>query len=642
MILIRLTARQKLQLFGCLLSMITLVFVTLAFISYDLNIAKNNLSEGLIQQSDLVGKAISDKLVNPDQVKLSETLSDYSTSFFLSGMWIYSADGMLLAEYNPRQLKNILTLKSPSSQVFFKGDSAGVVRNIYDGDKLIGRLIIVSSTQAITYDALIHITVLLIVALLSIICARLFPFEGELGQKSAYQTGIKIAGDLLKVVDDKEVQEKLKLYDLLTHLPNRTLFITQVESMLTESKPHDKRYALILIGLNNFKAINNTYGHEVGDYLLQALAKRLIRCLGKNDVLARVTGDEFSMLIERTPDRHDLKGTVQEILDVLSASFLIDDHDILIVSSLGVSIYPEDADNIHALFLHAAIALYHSKRSERNVFKFYTQEMNMEVQTRQRTELLLRNAMTNGEFLLFYQPKINVKTGAISGAEALLRWHNTELGWVPSTEFISISEDNGMIVPLGRWVLKTACEQAKKWHDMGFHDLKISVNISGHQFRTGDLVKEIAKILSETLLPPNFLDLEITESVLMDNMERSNLRLKVLKAMGITLSIDDFGTGYSSLSYLRRLPIDAIKIDQSFISHVCNNAEDASIVKAIVVMSKSLKIITVAEGVETQDQMDFLVQAGVDELQGYHFSHPLTAVEFAALLKESASKILSL
>lgn len=642
MILIRLSARQKLQLFGSILSMVVLVLVIVAHVSYDLNIEKNNLSRVLIQQTDVIGKGISDKLAIPDQLKILEALNIYSASIVSSGVWVYSADGTLLAEYNPLQLKNFLTRKSPTSRVIFKSDLAGVARNIYNGDTLVGHLIIVASTQTITYGAIIQIIVLLIVTLLSIISARLFIFESAPDETNDYQTGIKMAGDLLRVVDDKEVKEKLKLYDLLTHLPNRTLFMTQVESVLFESSLHDKRYALILVGLNNFKVINNTYGHEVGDYLLQALAKRLIQCAGKNDVLARITGDEFAMLIERTPERHDLKQAIQGILDLLSANFLIDEHDILIVSSIGVSLYPEDADNVHALLLHAAIALYHAKRSDRNIFKFYTKEMNAEVQSRQRTELLLRNAMTNSEFQLFYQPKMDVKTGAISGAEALLRWHNPELGWVPSTEFIRISEENGTIVPLGRWALKTACEQAKRWHDMGFHNFKIGVNISSHQFRTGDLVKEVAKILSDTNLPPNCLNLEITESVLMDNMERSSLRLKVLKAMGVTLSIDDFGTGYSSLSYLRRLPIDSIKIDQSFINHVCSNAEDASIVKAIVVMSKSLKIDTVAEGVENQDQMDFLVQIGVDELQGFHFSYPLAAAAFSALLKESAAKILSL
>lgn len=478
------------------------------------------------------------------------------------------------------------------------------------------------------------------IVLLAAVSARLFPAKRK-HSKDKYQIGIEAASNLL-VLDDKQLQERLKLFDLLTHLPNRTLFMTQAETTLNQAKIDNKQYAVILIGLNNFKAVNNTYGHEVGDYLLQAIAQRLIRCLSEHDVLARVTGDEFAMLVQRTPGRQELKKTVQDILDNLATNFVIDEYDIVLVASIGVSLFPEDADDINTLLLHASVALYHSKRSDRNVFRFYTQEMNMEVQTRQRTEFLLRNALANNEFLLFYQPIINVKTGMICGAEALLRWNNKELGWVPSSEFIAIAEDNGSIAPLGRWVLKTACDQAKKWHDMGFNDLKVAINISVHQFRTGDLIKEIAKILSDTKIPPNTIDLEITESVLMDNMERSNLRLKVLKAMGISLSIDDFGTGYSSLSYLRRLPIDTIKIDRSFISHIKNNAEDASIVKAIVLMSKSLRISTVAEGVETQEQLDFLVQLGVDELQGYFFSHPLTADEFTEMLKQSSAKIISL
>lgn len=619
--------------------MIAIVLVTLAYISYDVNTAKKNLSNELIYHSEMIRKNIADKLIKPDPIQLNQVLQDFSTHKFISGVWIYTEDDKLLAEYNPHQLKNVLSVNSPRSRVVFKGETASLASNVYSGDKNIGRIDVVFSTEFIIYHGIHEIIMILIIVLLSMITARLFPFSNVITPKNEYQSGIKMANTLLTEVDEKHIQEKLKLYDLLTHLPNRTLFTTQVETMLAELEKSDKKFALVLIGFNNFKVINNTYGHEIGDYLLQSLAKRLMRCLAKNDLLARVSGDEFAMLIERTPEKSDLKRTVQEVLNILSANYMIDEHDILLLSSIGVSTYPEDSDNIHSLFLHASIALYHAKRSDRSSFRFYTQEMNMEVQSKQRTEILLKNAMANAEFLIFYQPKINVKTGVICGAEALLRWHNPELGWVPSLEFISISEENGSIIPLGRWVLKNACEQAQKWHHMGFKDLKISVNISGHQFSTGDLVKEIAKILRDTQLLPNTLDLEITESVLMDNMERSNLRLKVLKAMGLTLSIDDFGTGYSSLSYLRRLPIDAVKIDQSFISNISTNLEDASIVKAIVVMCKSLKIQTIAEGVETREQTEFLTQLGVDEFQGFYFSHPLTADEFTELLAKNAGKI---
>ena len=272
---------------------------------------------------------------------------------------------------------------------------------------------------------------------------------------------------------------------------------------------------------------------------------------------------------------------------------------------------------------------------------FYTHEMNNEVQARQRMELLLRSAISNSEFTLFYQPKIDARTGKIVGAEALLRWYNTELGWVPSAEFIPIAEESGMIVTIGQWVLKEACQQIKQWHEVGFKHVKMSVNLSGQQFRTGDLVREIAKVLLETGLAPQTLDLEITESVLMDNMERSALRLKVLKAMGITISIDDFGTGYSSLSYLRRFPIDTLKIDKSFINNICLNAEDATIVKAIIAMAKELKIKTIAEGVETKEQAKYLITQDIDELQGFYYAKPMNSSDFTSRLKLDTAKIIS-
>jgi EAL domain-containing protein (putative c-di-GMP-specific phosphodiesterase class I) len=329
------------------------------------------------------------------------------------------------------------------------------------------------------------------------------------------------------------------------------------------------------------------------------------------------------------------------ILELLGANFIIKSHNILFSASMGISLFPDDAVNIEELFLHADTALYHTKQSGRNGFAFYTPEMNHQIQARQRMEMLLRVAIAKNDLIVLYQPKISSRTGRICGAEALVRWYHPDLGWISPTEFIPVAEESGLIVPLGHWVLKKVCEKIKTWHQMGFNHLKISVNLSAYQFRKGDIVEDIAKILWESQIAPYSLDLELTESVLMENTEKCVLMLEVLKSMGITISVDDFGTGYSSLSYLRRFPIDALKIDKSFIRNITSDPEDLSIVKAIIAMAKGLKIKIIAEGVETKEQAKYLLEQEVDELQGYFISLPLTEDELTEKLQEDTAQLIA-
>lgn len=463
-----------------------------------------------------------------------------------------------------------------------------------------------------------------------------------LNEKAQLIHYVAVFSDITQFKQTEDELQYLTHYDTLTSLPNRSLFMTQLDLEIKKAKAGKGRFALVVLGIDNFKVLNDSYGYEIGDVILQSVATRLSRSVQNRDLVARITGDEFAMIIQDVEDSMQLKQVVQNILLTITAHFFnVEGHDILLGASAGVSFYPDDAEDMQTLFTNADTALYHAKHSERNSFQFYTSKMNDEVQAKQRMEVLLRGALANNEFYVEYQPKIDAKTGLISGAEALLRWQSPELGLVSSGVFIPLAEELGVIVSVGRWVLQTACAQTKLWHDSGFPHLKVSVNLSAYQFRTGDLVKETARILHETGLPANALDLELTEGVLIDNIDRCVLRLKVFKTMGITISIDDFGTGYSSLSYLRKFPIDALKIDQSFVKHICHNQEDASIVNAIVAMAKGLKIRTIAEGVETKEQADYLLAQQVDELQGYYYSRPLSAAAMTECLVQETAKVIA-
>jgi diguanylate cyclase (GGDEF)-like protein/PAS domain S-box-containing protein len=435
-----------------------------------------------------------------------------------------------------------------------------------------------------------------------------------------------------KAEDDLQYLEN---YDALTNLPNRSRFMIHLADLIDRAKKQDKSLALMSVGIDRFKIINDTFGHNIGDRLLRTVAKRLKRLLDQEQYLARLSGDEFVLILDNINEEVNVKAFVQEALRVLSLPFSIDGHDILLGASAGISLFPQDASDAQSMIMNSDVALFYAKQTGRNSFQFYDSKINEQVLERHKLEHSLRKALENNELVIYYQPKIEVGTHRILGAEALLRWFHPKFGLIPPDKFIPLAEESGLIVPIGLWVLKTACLQNKAWHSLGFPELKISVNLSAYQFRGGDLAEDIAKILWETQLEPKALDLELTETVLMENPERCILMLSVLKAMGISLTVDDFGTGYSSLNYLRRFQIDALKIDKSFVRNVTTNSEDAAIIKAILSMSKGLQLRTVAEGVEEKDQLDFLTAHECDEIQGYYFSRPLTTEAFTDLLLRS-------
>ena len=424
----------------------------------------------------------------------------------------------------------------------------------------------------------------------------------------------------------------LAQHDFLTGLPNRLLLTERFSHAISLAQRHKEQVGLLFLDLDNFKHINDSLGHAVGDQLLQSVANRLVECVRTTDTVCRQGGDEFVILLAEIGQPEDAAHVAETLRTALAMPHLIDGHELHISLSIGISVFPDDGTNVDTLMQNADTAMYHAKASGRNNYQFFKPDMNARAVRRLFVESSLRRALKQGEFLLHYQPKIDLASGAMTGAEALIRWQDPDLGLVYPAQFVPIAEENGLIVPVGRWVLREACRQAQAWLDAGLRAVPVSVNISAVEFRHEGFLEGVSNILKETGLAPHYLELELTESILMDDVESSTSALEALKAMGVQLAIDDFGTGYSSLSYLKRFPIDILKIDQSFVRDIATDADDASIVSAVIGMGQNLKQRVIAEGVETQEQLEFLQARHCDEGQGFHFSHPVSAEDFARLL----------
>ena len=424
----------------------------------------------------------------------------------------------------------------------------------------------------------------------------------------------------------------LAQHDSLTNLPNRVLLNDRIAQAITLANRHHTHLALLFLDLDNFKHINDSLGHATGDKLLRLVTERLKECVRESDTVSRVGGDEFVILLAENKNSEDAGVSAQKILDALQAMHLIGKSQLHITTSIGISVYPADGINAETLIKSADTAMYHAKGKGRNNYQFFKSEMNTRAVERLIIENNLRLALEKQQFILYYQPKVNLNTGQITGVEALLRWQHDEWGEIVPDIFVPVAEDTGLIIPIGRWVLRQACMQAKIWQGAGLQDITLAINISAQEFLQKDFVAGVRAILIETGLAAHFLELEITESVLMRDAECSKNILQQLKKMGIKLAVDDFGTGYSSLSYLQRFPIDVLKIDRSFVQNIESAKDDGIIVSAIISMGNSLKLKVVAEGVETPSQLAFLKARQCEEGQGYFFSHPLIAENFAELL----------
>lgn len=423
----------------------------------------------------------------------------------------------------------------------------------------------------------------------------------------------------------------LAQHDFLTDLPNRMLLNDRLAQAIALAHRHGNQLAVLFLDLDHFKHINDSLGYVIGDQLLQSVAKRLVACVRSSDTVSRQDGDEFVVLLSEVEHAENTTLSAKKMLTTLMVPYRIADHEIHVTASIGISVYPKCGQDAETLVMNADTARHHAKQMGRNNYQVFQQNMSVQAVARQSLEGSLRGALERKEFVLHYQPKINLETGAITGAEALIRWRHPDRGLLLPEQFVPIAEDSGLIVPIGRWVLREACWRARAWLDAG-RPTAVAVNISAVEFRSTEFLAGVRSILKDTRLEARHLELELTESVLMEDVESTIFVLQALKAMGVRLAIDDFGTGYSSLSYLRRFPISTLKIDQSFVHDITTDPNDATIVSAVINMGKSLKHRVVAEGVETQAQLAFLQAQRCGEGQGYLFNQPMAAEEFAKLL----------
>ena len=422
-------------------------------------------------------------------------------------------------------------------------------------------------------------------------------------------------------------------HDFLTGLPNRMLLNDRVGQVIVSASRNMKKVAVLFLDLDGFKHINDSLGHPIGDQLLQSIAKRLVNCVRGSDTVSRQGGDEFVVLLSEVAHSEDPAITARRMLQAVKGTHSIGQHDLHVTTSIGLSVYPDDGLDAETLIKNADTAMYQAKENGRQSYQFFKPAMNVRAVERQSIEESLRRALDRQEFVVHYQPKINLGTGGITGAEALIRWIHPNRGLIPPAQFIPVAEDCGLILPIGKWVLREACKQARSWVDAGLPLATVAVNISAMEFRNENFLESVFEILKDTDLDPSSLELELTESVLMKRVESAASILQTLRARGVHLAVDDFGTGYSSLSYLRKFPIDALKIDQSFVHQIATTPDETTIVTAVISMGRSLKLRVVAEGVETREQLDFLQAQQCEEAQGYYFSPPVPPQQFAKLLQ---------
>jgi diguanylate cyclase (GGDEF)-like protein len=422
-------------------------------------------------------------------------------------------------------------------------------------------------------------------------------------------------------------------HDGLTELPNRSAVEDAADAAIDDCRHNGGEFAVMVLNVDRLKTINDSLGHQAGDELLREISKRLRRVLKRNDVLVRLAGDEFTVLAHDLRGSRDAEAIVNRLGAAVREPVYIGDHELHATLSIGISVFPVDGGSFSMLLRRAEIAMRVAKSASRGSYRFYAHDMSESVDDRLALETELRRAIDQGQMELHYQPKVDIATNRVRSAEALIRWRHPTRGLVPPNTFIPVAEETGLIVEIGEWVMREACLQVRRWLDAGMTPVRVAVNLSAKQFRHADLAAVVRSALSDAQLEPGYLELELTESAVMDDAEKSASTLQILSTMGVHISIDDFGTGYSSLSYLRRFPLDKLKIDRSFVRDVMENPDDASIVKAIISLAHNLRLRVVAEGVETGEQLQFLRELGCDQYQGYYCSPAVPADKFASLLQ---------
>ncbi|TMG76604.1 MAG: EAL domain-containing protein, partial [Betaproteobacteria bacterium] len=447
-----------------------------------------------------------------------------------------------------------------------------------------------------------------------------------------------VANILAVAIERKSAEERLAYlarFDALTGLPNRYLFYDRLLQTMAQARRSGQPMAVLFIDLDRFKLVNDTQGHGAGDRLLKEAAARLSQCVRGGDTVGRFGGDEFGAIVSDLSRPGDAGVVAQKVLEAIAHPFKLDEHETFVSASVGIALFPADGDDPEALVTNADTAMYRAKEQGRNTYQYFTREMNERALARVQMEAALRRAIERREFLLHYQPKVDLESRLICGFEALLRWQHPEKGLVQPGEFVSVLEDSGLIVQVGDWVMREVCGQIRVWQGAGLAVKPVTVNVSARQFQQKDFEAVVRRILGKARVDPSLVQFELTESLLMSDPESAARTLRDLRDSGARISVDDFGTGYSSLAYLKRFPIDALKIDHSFIRDITTDPEDAMITLAIIALAHSLKLKVVAEGVETREQLELLAANGCDEVQGYHFSAPTTAEECAKMLREN-------
>ena len=450
---------------------------------------------------------------------------------------------------------------------------------------------------------------------------------------------VSVFSDISQLKESEEKLHRLAHHDALTGLPNRLLLTARLEHSLQTAHRMGTHVAVLFIDLDCFKKINDSFGHPAGDRLLQLVAERLMVCIREEDTIARLGGDELVIVLGQLTETRDAEKIAQAIRDRLSVPFELEDEDVFVTASIGISLFPRDAGDATALMRNADAAMYMAKSEGRNRHRFYSKELTVRTSDSVALESHLYRAVEREEFILHFQPQVSLHSGTIVGVEALLRWQHPEIGLVPPARFIPLAEENGLIETIGKWVLRTACAQAKTWQNDGLPPIRIAVNLAERQLRQPSIVQGIGDILNDTALDPRLLELELTESSVMKRAERAADTLNALRELGTSIAIDDFGTGYSSLSYLKHLPVDRLKIDRSFVRDIPQDTSDIALVKSIVALGQSLKLSVLAEGVETQAQKGLLTSIGCDEMQGFLYSPPVTAEQVPRLLNSETPSV---
>jgi len=668
--------RQRLMVINLIATGATLLLVSLALIGNAYLTYRAALLEGLRVQVEQIGKSGAAALAAGDTRAAAKLLAPLATSPDITQAALFDASGKVAATY--RAPGEPLTLAAPAGGPAERIGLAAVDISgpVLQEDRNLGSIRIEASLFAV-YQRVAWYAVVLLLAGLGAIGMTTLLTDRLL--TSASRPLVQLAGLMEKVSNDKDfsvradvhehdevgalaagfnrmlkrIQEReralkrelherkrverrlatLANYDALTRLPNRNFFNDRLASLITHAERSGQPIALLFLDLDNFKIVNDTLGHHLGDSLLKAVATRVRGCVRASDSVCRLGGDEFTIILEELRSA-DLAGPVAEkVVAALSQPFLLGDNEFYVTCSIGISVYPRDGRDASTLIKSGDTAMYHAKERGKNTFQFFSADMNDRALKRLTLETGLRQALERSEFLLYYQPQVDLSTGEVVGAEALLRWNRAGVGIVGPAEFIPVAEETGMIVPIGEWILWSACSQANLWQQSE-NPVRVSVNLSARQFREPGFVRAIANVLEETRLEPSLLELELTESVLMEDVDGAIAKAHDLRAMGVLLSIDDFGTGYSSMTYLKRFPINELKIDRSFIGDIPANTDDAAITKAIIAMARSLNVEVVAEGVETKAQIDFLTELGCHRAQGFYLGRAVPAVEFEDRLRQ--------